>query len=99
MKPTFKCDGEVCRISGATTFSYLDTLSDDLLTRAGRQEDISLDLKLVSDCDSAFIALLMACLQIKKQQNHTLSLYGCPDKVLAMIDVYGLAGSGLQIDK
>ncbi len=97
MKPTFECDTEVCCISGAATFSYLDDLSKALLAHAGKQKDMKLDLKQVSDCDSAFVALLMACLQVKKQQNQTLSLYACPDKVLAMIDVYGLAESGIQI--
>jgi len=90
MKPTFKCNGEACSISGAATFSYLGGLSNDLLARAGKQEDMRLDLKRISDCDSTFAALLMACLQIKKQQNQTLSLYGCPKKVLDVIDVYGL---------
>lgn len=97
MKPIFECDGEVCHISGATTFSYLDGLSKDLLTHAGKQQDMKIDLKQVSDCDSAFVALLMACLQIKKKQNQTLSLFDCPKKVLDMIDVYGLAESGLKI--
>jgi ABC-type transporter Mla MlaB component len=97
MKPVFECDGQACRISGATTFSYLDDLSKDLLARAGRQEDMKLDLQQLTDCDSAFAALMMACLQIKKQQNHSLALHNSPQKLLSLFEVYGLAESGLQI--
>jgi len=97
MKPVFECDRERCRISGSVTFNSLDDLSKELLTRADRVESLKLDLAQVSDCDSSFIALLMACLQIKKQQNQEISISRCPDKILAMIDVYGLTESGLQI--
>ncbi|MEA1890190.1 MAG: STAS domain-containing protein [Pseudomonadota bacterium] len=97
MKPAFECDGKVCRISGAATFSSLDDLSVDLLARAGRQQDLKLDLLQMSDCDSAFAALLMACLQIKKQQNHTLELLNSPQQLLSLFEVYGLTESGLQI--
>jgi len=97
MKPVIECDGQACRISGATIFSYIDDLSKELLTRAGRQEDMKLDLQQLTDCDSAFAALMMACLQIKKQQNLSLALRNSPQKLLSLFAVYGLTESGLQI--
>ncbi|MFW2438011.1 MAG: STAS domain-containing protein [Arenicellales bacterium] len=97
MKPVAECDGQVCRISGTTTFSYLDELSKDLLTRAGRLDEMKLDLQRITDCDSAFAALMMACLQIKKQQNSSLALHNSPQKLLSLFEVYGVAESGLQI--
>ncbi len=97
MNPVLVCNGEDCRISGAVTFSRLDGLSVELLEYAARQEEMKLSLHKVSECDSAFIALLMACLQIKKQQNQTIRLSGCPKKLLDMIDVYGLTGSGMRV--
>ena len=97
MKPVLECDGQACRISGTATFSYLDELSKDLLTRAGRQEEMKLDLRQLTDCDSAFAALMMACLQIKKQQNYSFALHNSPQKLLSLFEVYGVAESGLQI--
>jgi len=97
MKPVLECDGQACRISGMATFSYLDELSKDLLTRAGRQEEMKLDLRQLTDCDSAFAALMMACLQIKKQQNYSLALRNSPQKLLSLLEVYGVAESGIQI--
>ena len=68
MKPLLMCAQGGCQISGAAIFDHLGELSDKLLIEAAKPEDMRLDLKQVSDCDSAFVALLTACLQIKTQQ-------------------------------
>lgn len=92
MKPGLEVEGDNYRISGNVTVQSLDNLSKTLLVHATNRKTMNLDLSRVSACDSAFIALLMACAQIKKQQNQTLSLSGCPKKVLDMLDVYGING-------
>ncbi len=86
-----------CQISGAAIFDHLDELSDKLLIEATKPEDMLLDLKQVSDCDSAFVALLTACLQIKTQQKKSIVLTNSPQKLLAMLDVYNLKESGLEL--
>ena len=97
MKPLLLCAEGVCQISGAAIFSNLDELSVELMAEAGKSEDLVIDLHLVSDCDSAFVALLTSCLQIKAQQKKLLSLTNCPKKLLAMLEVYSLQQSGLKI--
>ena len=68
-----------------------------LLTEASKAGEMVIDLAEVSDCDSAFVALVTACLQIKQKQGQPLALTNSPRKFLEMLDVYGLADSGLQI--
>ena len=97
MKPLLLCAQGRCQLSGAAVFSQLDELSKKLLIEARKAEDLVLDLKQVSDCDSAFVALLTACLQIKSQQQKALSLANSPRKLLAMLEVYHLQESGLRI--
>lgn len=97
MKPLLLCAQGRCQLSGAAVFSQLDELSKKLLIEARKPEDLVLDLKQVSDCDSAFVALLTACLQIKSQQQKSLSLANSPRKLLAMLEVYHLQESGLRI--
>jgi ABC-type transporter Mla MlaB component len=97
MKPVFKYAGGSCLISGQTVFNSLDNLSKELLAEAGKSGEMVIDLKEVSDCDSAFVALLTACLQIKKQQQQSLVLNNSPKKLLAMLDVYGLSDCGLKM--
>ncbi len=97
MKPVFKYAGGSCLISGQTVFNSLDNLSKELLAEAGKSGEMVIDLKEVSDCDSAFVALLTACLQIKKQQQQSLVLNNSPKKLLAMLDVYGLSDCGLTV--
>lgn len=97
MKPLLLCAQGDCQISGAAVFDYLGELSDKLLLEAAKPEDLLLDLKQVSDCDSAFVALLTACLQLKRQQKKSFSLTSSPQKLLAMLDVYNLKESGLQV--
>ena len=84
-------------VSGHAVFSSLDDLSQQLLTEAGKAGEMVVDLKELSDCDSAFVALLTACLQIKTQQHQSLVLINSPDRLLAMLDVYKLSNCGLQI--
>jgi len=97
MKPVFKHAGGRCLISGQPVFNSLDNLSKELLVEAGKSGEMVIDLKEVSDCDSAFVALLMACMQIKKQQKQILALNNSPKKLLAMLDVYGLSDCGLTV--
>lgn len=97
MKPALRFSGGNCLLSGHAVFSSLDDLSQQLLTEAGKAGKMVLDLKELSDCDSAFVALLTACLQIKKQQHQPLVLSNSPHRLLAMLDVYRLGNSGLQI--
>jgi ABC-type transporter Mla MlaB component len=97
MTPVFKYAGGSCLISGQPVFNSLDNLSKELLAEAGKSGEMVIDLKEVSDCDSAFVALLTACLQIKKQQQQSLVLNNSPKKLLAMLDVYGLADCGLTM--
>ena len=97
MKPVFKYAGGRCLISGQPVFNSLDNLSKELLVEAGKSGEMLIDLKEVSDCDSAFVALLMACMQIKKQQKQILALNNSPKKLLAMLDVYGLSDCGLKM--
>lgn len=97
MKPMLMCAEGGCQISGTAIFDHLDELSKKLLIEAQKPEDLFLDLKQVSDCDSAFVALLTACLQIKSQQKKSLTLTNSPQKLLAMLDVYKLKNSGLQV--
>ena len=97
MKPTLRFSSGNCLVSGDAVFSSLDDFSHQLLTEAGKVGDMVLDLKDLSDCDSAFVALLTACLQIKKQQQQALVLSNSPHRLLAMLDVYRLANSGLRI--
>ena len=97
MKPVYKNSGGSCVISGQTVFSSLDNLSKDLLAEAGKSGKMVIDLEKVSECDSAFVALLSACLQIKKQQQQSLVLNNSPKKLLAMLDVYGLSDCGLTV--
>ena len=97
MKPAFKYAGGSCRISGQPVFNSLDSLSKDLLAEAGKSGEMVIDLKEISDCDSAFVALLTACLQIKKQQQQSLVLSNSPKKLLAMLDVYGLSDCVLKV--
>jgi len=92
-----KYAGGSCLISGQAVFSSLDTLAKDLLTEAGKSGTMVIDLKQVSECDSAFVALLTACLQLKNQQQQSLVLNNSPEKLLAMLDVYGLSDCELQI--
>ena len=97
MKPLLMCAEGSCQVSGAAIFDHLDELSDKLLVEATKPEDMFLDLNQVTDCDSAFVALLTACLQIKKQQKKSIVLTNTPQKLLAMLDVYNLKDSGLQV--
>lgn len=97
MKPFLLCGQGSCQISGAAIFSLLDELSNKLLIEAAKAEDMSLDLRQVSDCDSAFVALLTACLLLKIQQGKSLSLTNSPQKLLAMLEVYRLKQSGFLI--
>ena len=97
MKPLLLCAEGGCQISGATIFDHLDELSDKLLIEATKPEDMLLDLNQISDCDSAFVALLTACLQIKKQQKKSIVVTNSPQKLLAMLDVYNLKDSGFQV--
>ena len=92
-----KYAGGRCLISGQAVFSSLDTLAKDLLTEAGKSGNMVIDLKQVSECDSAFVALLTACLQLKNQQQQSLVLNNSPEKLLAMLDVYGLSDCGLKV--
>ena len=92
-----KYAGGSCLISGQAVFSTLDKLAKDLLTEAGKPGKMVVDLKQVSECDSAFVALLTACLQLKKQQQQALVLNNSPKKLLAMLDVYGLSDCGLTV--
>lgn len=97
MKPLLLCAQGGCQVSGAAIFDHLGELSEKLLIEATKPENMVLDLKQVSDCDSAFVALLTVCLKIKTQQNKSFSLANSPQKLLAMLDVYNLKESGLQI--
>ena len=97
MKAGFNYAGGSCLISGHLTFNSLGTLSEELLTEAGKAGEMVIDLKEVSDCDSSFVALLTACLQIKKKQQQSLLLKNSPKKLLAMLDVYGLQNCSLQL--
>ena len=97
MKPVFKYAGGSCLISGQPVFNSLERLSKELLAEAGKSGEMVIDLKEVSDCDSAFVALLTACLQIKEQQQQSLVLNNSPTKLLAMLDVYGLSDCGLTV--
>ena len=99
MKPLLLCAQGHCQLSGTAVFSQLDELSKKLLIEARKPEDLVLDLKQVSDCDSAFVALLTACLQIKSQQRNSLSLTNSPRKLLDMLEVYRLQESGLRISR
>jgi len=95
MKPVFKYAEGNCLISGQPVFNSMDSLSKELLAEAGKYGELVIDLKEISDCDSAFVALLTACLQIKKQQQQSMVLNNSPKKLLAMLDVYGLSDCGL----
>ena len=97
MKPLLMCAQGACQVSGAAIFNNLDELSEKMLDEASKPGDMLLDLKQVSDCDSAFVALLAACLQIKTQQKKSISLANSPQKLLAMLDVYNLKQSGLEL--
>jgi ABC-type transporter Mla MlaB component len=97
MNAVFKYAGGGCLISGQAVFSSLDKLAKDLLTEAGKSGKMVIDLKQVSECDSAFVALLTACLQLKNQQQKELQLNNSPKKLLAMLDVYGLSDCGLTM--
>ena len=97
MKPALRFSQGKCLVSGRAVYSSLDDLSQQLLAEAGKVGKLSIDLKDLSDCDSAFVALLTACLQIKTQQQQSLVLINSPDRLLAMLDVYRLSNSGLQI--
>ena len=97
MKPALRFSEGKCLVSGHAVYSSLDNLSQQLLAEAGKTGKMSIDLKDLSDCDSAFVALLTACLQIKTQQQQSLVLINSPDRLLAMLDVYRLSNSGLQI--
>jgi ABC-type transporter Mla MlaB component len=97
MKPEFVYAGGSCLISGRLVFNSLDKLATELLAEAERSGKMVIDLQQVSECDSAFVALLTACLQIKKQHQQALLLNNCPKKLVAMMDVYGLADCGFQL--
>ena len=97
MKSALRFSGGSCVVSGQTVFNALDSLSHELLTEARKTGEMVIDLAEVSDCDSAFVALVTACLQIKQKQGQTLALTNSPRKLLDMMDVYVRAGSGVQI--
>ncbi len=98
MIPVLDCSREACSLSGAATVDTLDELSGELLEQAAsRLEDLKIDLERLTECDSAFVALLMACLQVKKKQNNTLVLVNCPEKLVSLFNVYGLSECGLQV--
>jgi ABC-type transporter Mla MlaB component len=97
MKPALRFSQGKCLVSGHAVYNSLDNLSQQLLAEAGKAGSMIIDLKDLSDCDSAFVALLTACLQIKTQQQQPLVLSNSPDRLLAMLDVYKLSNCGLQI--
>lgn len=96
MTPTLRFSSGSCVLSGQPVFSNLAELSQVLLLQAGKQGDMVIDMRDISACDSAFVALLAACLQVKKRQQRALTLVNSPQKLLAMFKVYRLMESGFR---
>ena len=96
MTPTLRFSSGSCVLSGQPVFSNLAELSQVLLLQAGKQGDMVIDMQDISACDSSFVALLAACLQVKKRQQRSLTLVNSPQKLLAMFKVYRLMESGFR---
>ena len=96
MTPALRFSSGSCVLSGQPVFSSLAELSRELLRQAGKQGDMVIDLREISACDSSFVALLAACLQVKKRQQRSLTLLNSPQKLLAMFKVYRLMESGFR---
>jgi len=94
VKPELKYSGGSCLISGQLLFDTLDSLANELLTEAGKAGEMTIDLKNIANCDSAFVALLAACLQIKTLQGQSMKILNSPEKLLNMLEVYGLLNCG-----
>jgi ABC-type transporter Mla MlaB component len=94
--PALRFSSGSCVLSGQPGLSNLAELSQQLLLQAGKPGDIVIELREISTCDSSFVALLAACLQIKKRQQRSLTLLNSPQKLLAMFRVYRLLESGFR---
>ena len=82
-------DGRL-KIAGDLTCESIAALSSELLAQAGREGDMSLDLAAVKQCDSASVALLAACKEVKQRQQDKLLLINIPIKLSTLLRIYGL---------
>lgn len=82
-------DGRL-KIDGDMVYDSIAALSSELLAQAGREGDMTLDLAAVKQCDSASIALLAACKEVKQRQQDKLLLINIPKKLSTLIRIYGL---------
>ena len=96
MKPALRFASGCCVITGQPGLDCLEELSQELLVQASKPGDMVINLKEISACDSSFVALLAACLQIKMAQQRSLTLAHSPQKLLAMFRVYRLMDSGFN---
>jgi ABC-type transporter Mla MlaB component len=65
-------------------------LTRKLLTLAGREGNMTIDLSAVRQCDSAGIAMLAACMAVKRRQQDHLRLVNVPARLTTLLGVYGL---------
>lgn len=82
-------DGRL-QLEGDLTWAHIGPLSRGLLTLAGREGDLTLDLAGVQHCDSATVAMLVACKRIKQRQHDHLLLVDIPERLSMLFAVYGL---------
>lgn len=82
-------DGRL-KIDGELTYSSIGPLSRELLVQAGREGDLTLDLSAVRACDSACVAMLAACMEVKQRQRDKLLLVNIPPILSTLFRVYEL---------
>ncbi len=78
------------RLSGDLRCSSIAVVARQLLTEAGRDGDLTVDLQAVGNCDSAAVAMLAACSSVKQRQQDSLLLENVPSGLETLFNVYGL---------
>lgn len=87
---TLDFQGGRARLSGDLRCSSIAAISRELLTQAGREGDMTVDLQAVGNCDSAAVAMLAACQSVKQRQQDRLLLENVPSGLATLFSVYGL---------
>ena len=77
-------------IEGDMSCDGLDAWARQMLRLAAREGDMVLDLAAVEHCDSAAVALLVACRQAKLRQHDRLRLVNVPPRLAMLFSVYEL---------